>query len=342
MGAIALVSSKGTLKEILGEKGFRDSLQTVASKYMSADRVSKVALLAASRQPRLLQCTASSFLQSVINAAELGLEFGGATGQAYLIPYKSGYLSKQAGRPVYECKFLPGYRGFLELAYRSGHVTFIDAQLVHERDEFDYGYDYGGGGSPFIKHKPYLGSDKGSVICAYSVIMLKDASVPKIDFMSVQELDHIRDCSKSKQDGPWVTFPGEMQKKSIIRRSIKWIRTTPELTAAEEADSVDYDLNVLPAEPEHTLGTDGCKKRLAAIASNQVPASAAQDMDESQDGPTDGAESQEGPTEPEDTVDTGGSWICEHGHVFAAPVDDACPVEGCGSANIEQMGNVDA
>jgi len=48
----------------------------------------------------------------------------------------------------------------------------------------------------------------------------------------------------------------------------------------------------------------------------------------------------EQPTPPEETADSGGAWICEHGHIFAEPVDDACPVAGCGSANIEQMGNV--
>jgi len=262
---IALVNNKDTLKTILGAVSFQDSLRSVATKYMTADRVGKIALLATSRQPKLMQCTAASFLQSVVQAAELGLEFGGATGQAYLVPYKNGRLSKQAGRTVYECQFIPGYRGFLELAYRSGNVTFIDAQLVHEEDEFDYGYDYGAGKSPFIHHKPLMAADRGPVICAYSVICLKDSALPKIDFMSAEELEQIRQCSKSKDDGPWVTFPGEMQKKSIIRRSIKWIRTTPELTKAEEADNVDFDLTVATSvESDRQLGTEGCKRRLAA------------------------------------------------------------------------------
>jgi len=46
-------------------------------------------------------------------------------------------------------------------------------------------------------------------------------------------------------------------------------------------------------------------------------------------------------TEPEEIVDSGGVWICENGHDFEEPVNDACPVEGCGSTNIERLEEVE-
>ncbi len=329
---IALIHDKDSLKGILGEKGFQESLRAVANRYMSVERVAKVAMLAASRQPRLYSCTALSFLQSVVKAAELGLEFGGATGQGYLVPYKNGRLSASLHREVYECQFIPGYRGFIELAYRSGHVTFIDAQLVYEKDLpcFDYGFNYGADSSPFIRHKPFMGGDRGKVVCAYSVIMLKDSTLPKIDFMSADELEQIRQCSKSKDDGPWVTFPGEMQKKSILRRSIKWIRTTPELVQAEEADNVDYDLSgTTIIDADHELGTEGCKRRLAAAIGQQ--------------GPTEPEGTVEGPTEPQgDPVEPEPAWLCDDGHAFDQPdkkgKKQVCPV--CGTDQIGQLSKV--
>ncbi len=279
--ALSLIENKDTLKSLLDNASFRESMQAVATKYMTADRVVKVALLAASRQPKLFLCTAQSFLQSVIKGAELGLEFGGTTQQGYLIPYKNGYLSKKAGRDVYECQFLPGYRGFIELAYRSGNVSFIDVQLVCERDEFDYGFDYGMDKGPFIHHKPKLNGPRGIVVCGYSVIILKDSVLPKIDFMTAEELERVHQSSKSKDDGPWVTWPDEMRKKSVIRRSIKWIRTTPELAVAEEADNVDFDLGaaVQQIDADHQLGTEGTKKRLAGKIPPKPEQSAAEEID---------------------------------------------------------------
>ena len=270
---IALVWNKDNLNGLLKKQDFMESLQSVCTKYLTPDRVMKLGLLAASRQNKLWQCTAASFLQAVIRGAELGLEFGGATGHGFLVPYRSGYLSRQAGRDVYEAQFIPGYRGFIELAYRSGNVAFIDAQLVYEGDEFDYSYEYGTAKSPFIHHKPLMTGPRGLLKCAYSVIMLKDSPVPKIDYMTAADLEMIRDCSKSKDDGPWKTFAGEMQKKSIIRRSIKWVPTTAELTLAEEADNVDFDLTraVIEGGPPQQLGTAGTRNRMLA-AMTQAPA----------------------------------------------------------------------
>src|SRR5512133_26226 len=98
--SIVLVANKDTLKGVLDKPDFVESIRAVASQYLTQDRATKIALLACSRQPKLWQCTIPSFVQAVIKATELGLEFGGSTGQGYLVPYKNGYLSKQLNRDV--------------------------------------------------------------------------------------------------------------------------------------------------------------------------------------------------------------------------------------------------
>ena len=270
--SIVLVANKDTLKGVLDKPDFVESIRAVASQYLTQDRATKIALLACSRQPKLWQCTVPSFVQAVIKATELGLEFGGSTGQGYLVPYKNGYLSRQMNRDVYEAQFIPGYRGFIELAYRSGNVLSIDVQLVYEKDEFDYGL----GDKPFVRHKPCLGDNRGKLVCAYSVVWLKESPIPKIDFMTVQQLEQIRNCSKSKDDGPWVTFPEEMQKKSLLRRSFKWIPTTQQIALAEELDNQDYDLTraaVVTPGGNRQLGTDATRSRmLAAMGQVSNPA----------------------------------------------------------------------
>ena len=51
-------------------------------------------------------------------------------GQAYLIPFKN--------KGVLECQFQLGYKGMLDLAYRSGEVSVIQAHTVYENDMFEY------------------------------------------------------------------------------------------------------------------------------------------------------------------------------------------------------------
>ena len=49
-----------------------------------------------------------------MRCAQLGLEPGSGMGQAYLIPFKD------------ECQFIIGYRGLLNLVYRSGHLRSLN------------------------------------------------------------------------------------------------------------------------------------------------------------------------------------------------------------------------
>jgi len=266
---IVVVSNKDSLRNLLEAPAFKENLGLVASKYLNPERVIRVAMLAASRQPKLFNCTPASFLGSVIKAAEAGLDFGGVSGQGYLVPYRNRYLSGRAGREVFECQFVPGYQGFIELAYRSGRVTYIDAQLVYEADTFDYEL----GSDPWIKHKPSLATDRGPVKAAYAVAFLTDSTRPKVEIMAVADLEAIRSRSKAKDDGPWVTDAGEMFRKCPVRRIWKYLPKTQEVIAAIDADNAQFDTggvatNLLNQAP----GVEGCRERMAAAVAPPAPA----------------------------------------------------------------------
>ena len=74
-------------------------------------------------------------------ASSLGLEFG-PLGHCYLVPYKN------KGRD--EAQFQLGYKGKIDLAWRSGKLLSIAAREVCENDEFDYSL----GGDASVTHKP--------------------------------------------------------------------------------------------------------------------------------------------------------------------------------------------
>lgn len=69
----ALVWNKDNLSGLLKREDFMESLRSVCTKYLTPDRVMKLGLLAASRQPKLWQCTVSSFLQAVMRLLLLSL-----------------------------------------------------------------------------------------------------------------------------------------------------------------------------------------------------------------------------------------------------------------------------
>jgi len=203
------------------------NLATVLPKHLTAERVTKIALLAYSKTPKLRECSMESVYAAVLQAAELGLEPGGALGHAYLVPYGQS------------CTFIPGYRGLIELARRSGEIESIEAHVIRERDtyEVEFGLD------PKLQHKPFLDGDAGGLKLVYAVARLKGGQV-QTEVMTKAQVDAIRARSRSGNNGPWVTDYEEMARKTVVRRLCKYLPLSPEKAealagalAADDADS---------------------------------------------------------------------------------------------------------
>jgi recombination protein RecT len=199
---------------------------SVLPKHLTADRLVRIACAAASREPKLLECTSLSILSSLMMAAQLGLE-PGVMGMGYLIPF---WNRKAKPVAVLECQFMPGYRGLIDIARRSGAIVSIDADVVYENDSFAYskGIDL------ILKHEPRLVGQRGKPICAYAVARLKDGGV-QIVVLPLEEIESIRSRGKSEA-GPWVSDWGEMAKKTAIKRLCKYLPASIELRQAVAAD----------------------------------------------------------------------------------------------------------
>lgn len=205
-----------TIKALL-----QQSEKAIASrlpKHLTPDRITKVALTAINRTPKLLECTRESLLMSIMQAAELGLEPGGALGEGYLVPYGK------------QCQFIPGYRGLISLARRSGQIVSIEAHVVHDKDAFSctLGLD------PELKHTPaWDEADPGKLRFVYAVAKLKDGGV-QFEVMSRAGIEAIRVKSKAGNSGPWVDHYEEMARKTVVRRLFKYLPVSVELAQAME------------------------------------------------------------------------------------------------------------
>ena len=187
-------------------------------RHLNADRMLKIAMTSIRRTPKLLACNQQSLLGAIMQAAQLGLEPDGVLGHAYLIPFKE------------EVQLIVGYKGLVDLARRSGQLSTIFARVVYAEDQFEFAY----GLAERMEHIPTRG-EPGEVVAVYAVARLKDGG-QQFEVMTRREVDAIRERSRSKDDGPWVTDFSEMAKKTVLRRLCKMLPASVELARAVALD----------------------------------------------------------------------------------------------------------
>lgn len=207
---------------------------------ITPERFSRIVLTALSSNPKLQECTPQSFLGAMMTAAQLGVEPNTALGQAYLIPFKN--------KGVMECQFQLGYKGLIDLAYRSGEVSNIQAQEVYENDVFEFEY----GLEPKLRHVPAK-KDRGDVICYYALFKMKDGGY-NFGVMSVDDArKHGQKYSKSYSFGPWQNNFDEMAKKTVLKKVLKYAPLKSDFVRAVAQDEtikndISDDMTFVPDE----------------------------------------------------------------------------------------------
>lgn len=88
------------------------------------DAVTTAIISAVSINPSLLECTYPSIISAALQGISMNLSPSPQLGQFYMMPFKN---NKEG---TFEARFVPGYKGYIQLAYRSGQYVDIDAQPV--------------------------------------------------------------------------------------------------------------------------------------------------------------------------------------------------------------------
>lgn len=262
-----LAQRKDTVQALLLK--YKPQINLALPRHMTADRMLRVAMTAMNQTPKLWECTDSSLVGAVIQASQLGLEPDGFVGMAYLIPYRN------SKKNVFEAHFLPGYKGLMTLARRSGEVKQIEPRIVQAGDRFLYEY----GLKPKCVHVPKArpaGAD-ATPTHAYVVVTFADGD-KQFDVMTTADIETIRAQSRAANDGPWVTHWAEMAKKTVIRRICKSLPVSIEVQRAvaldELADAgVPQDLESLL---EDAPGLEAHPSKLDDLAATTAAATAAQ------------------------------------------------------------------
>ena len=215
-------------------------------------RYARTAVTLIRSNPKLAVCSPVSFLSSLMTASSLGLDLNPALGQAYIVPRQRRIKTESGWDTVLEASFQIGYRGLLDLAMRSGKVASIDAQVVHERDKFEYEL----GAEPKLVHIPAL-ADRGAPVAYYAVARFTSGGWTACVLSREEVLEHAKKFSQSYDSrggsfgGPWQTDFDEMARKTALRRLLKYCPLSPEIAAAGIQDgSVHRDLSEVQEEKD--------------------------------------------------------------------------------------------
>jgi recombination protein RecT len=215
----------------------RLGIEAALGRAMDADRFTRTVLTELRRTPKLYECNPESLLGAMMLAAQLQLE-PGPLGLVYFVPFNR------------QVEFIVGYRGYVELAFRSKLVKDVSAALMYEGEPFEYRK----GTRPFLDHEPREQEEGAFPVAAYAVARLKTGGAP---FEVIYERDWERAKSRSaagaKGSGPWVTDTLAMIRKTAVRRLEPQLPKTAAFARALEVDETPAE----PFEEELPLPTEG-------------------------------------------------------------------------------------
>lgn len=204
----------GSVRELLSNDQAREQLAAVAARHISPERLMRVVAAAIRTTPKLQEAEPLSFLGALMQAAALGLEPNSPMQLCYLVPF----ANKRKG--VTEVQLIVGYRGYKNLAWRSGAIDTMHADVVYSDDEeWSYGY----GSDTHLRHKP--GPQEGEKVAAYCHVKLKEGGQAFV-VLPWSHVMRVRDASQNWQtakrygktdSSPWKTHEDVMAAKTAVR-----------------------------------------------------------------------------------------------------------------------------
>lgn len=225
-------------------KSMEGEIRKALPSVITPERFTRMTLTALRTTPGLAACEPMSFLGAMMSAAQLGLEPNTPLGQAHLLPFKNNK------KGIIEVQFQIGYKGLIDLAYRSGEVEVVQAHCVYENDEFECEF----GLEPKLKHIP-ASKDRGDMIKVYAMFRTKSGGYG-FEVMSVEDIrNHEQKYSKaySSSYSPWATSFEEMAKKTVLKKALKYAPMKSDFVRNLSMDNtvkneIDEDMYSVPAE----------------------------------------------------------------------------------------------
>lgn len=211
-------------RQLLVNNQALEQIGAVAARHLDPTRIARSMLASFRSTPKLAECQPMSLLGSMMTAASLGLEPNTPLGHAYILPFDNNKKTPQGWEKVTEATLIIGYKGFIDLARRSGQVVSIHADVHYSDDEL-WEYEYGS--EMRLRHKP--GDREGEPLHAYCYVRLRDEGEAFV-VLPWKHIEKTRDSSQGYKaavgaakrynkpiNSPWETNLHEMAAKTAVR-----------------------------------------------------------------------------------------------------------------------------
>lgn len=232
------VSIKGLLCADSVKKRFEEMLGAKAAGFISS------ILSIVNSNNMLAEADPNSIIGAAAIAASLDLPINPSLGFAHIVPYRQG------GAVV--AQFQLGWKGFIQLAQRSGQYKILNRDKVYE--------------GQLISNDPLsgeikLGTErKSEKVIGYFFHFETITGFKKTTYMSKEECEaHGKKYSKSFGTGNWTKDFDSMALKTVVKRGLsQWGILSIELERAIEADqgvatSIEADAKIIYVDNPETL-----------------------------------------------------------------------------------------
>ena len=216
----------------------------------------------------LAKATNESIMTAAMKAATLKLPIEPSLGMAYVVPYNRSEKHGDTWIKINEAQFQMGYKGFIQLAQRSGQIRNINCDIVYKEEFLRYDKVYG------TLHLKEEQVDSGEVEGYFASLELINGFRKMIFWKKEKVIAHAQKYSKTydKQIGdfksgtPWKTEFDAMAQKTLIKELLsKYAPLSTELQEAIIADNEDSNVNEVKRAKDVTPpGTDNLSDLLGA------------------------------------------------------------------------------
>ncbi|MFS9338449.1 recombinase RecT [Streptococcus mitis] len=240
----------------------------------------------------LAKATNESIMTAAMKAATLKLPIEPSLGMAYIVPYNRNEKQGNTWVKINEAQFQMGYKGFIQLAQRSGQIRNINCDIVYREEFLRYDKVYG------TLHLKEEQVDSGEVEGYFASLELINGFRKMIFWKKEKVIAHAQKYSKTydKQIGdfksgtPWKTEFDAMAQKTLIKELLsKYAPLSTELQEAIIADNEDSNVNevkrakdVTPPESDNLSDLLGAPEETGKVI-DQEPENGQMDMLEGED-----------------------------------------------------------
>lgn len=136
MGNTNLTAQKPKFSVAIGTPTYQKLINQTLGDKKKAERYTAAIMSAVATNPQLQNCEAKTILSGSLLAESLNLAHSPQLGQYYLVPFK---VKAKNGIPEhYDAQFILGYKGYIQLAIRSGQYRKINVMEIKEGELVSY------------------------------------------------------------------------------------------------------------------------------------------------------------------------------------------------------------